>query len=241
MRWNTFTAITISLCVLGCERAQDAPVELGTAELTNLTSEPTQRSIQVPFGQPLAAIPAEDNVAVKAHETQYRKRLYSALAINKSAIVKGQWKDVDNQFRQILSEAHRAHPGPVYNSMIEQDAAATMFMNTALMYGVPHQGTISPDRQEAIAFYLELLLRNDFPDSRIILHALRRLDGFYSAKELDSLASHAASIAEGFASGPIAARLVARREPSVPSFRSETISEISITADSLRKEFASSY
>ena len=95
------------------------------------------------------------------------------------------WKQADENVRALLDS-----PSPVARHYREQNAADVM-LREWLVGGEPTE-----ERLKAMAFYVDLLVKNESPQSALILPALKQLDGHWPETRVAEAASVAAHAAE---------------------------------------------
>lgn len=114
-------------------------------------------------------------------DEESKKATIAAARIERIIDTSQDWKTGDNRVRRELA-AVKQNP---FLWRVEQSAANNM-LTTLLL-----PGEMTSEKQDAIAFYLAMLLRNEHPDAQVILQGLEAMRGKWSQEEISG-AAHAA-------------------------------------------------
>ena len=166
-RWNV---LCLGLILAACSEQVPAP-DLGqnsgsSSQIVTAQREPTY---EIPFGAP-AGVSEQQATAVIADGGKLDYELGRKMAGYDPA----EWQQADATIRAFI-EQHKDHPAAF---LLRQSAAVRVLMGTPLL-----ADSITPEKQEAITFYLHVLARNGFPDPRLVGEALESVEGFIPAEE----------------------------------------------------------
>jgi hypothetical protein len=98
------------------------------------------------------------------------------------------WQEADRKIREVL-EANVSAP----QSFATEQIAASKMLTLRLF-----EGELSSDKREAIAYYTELLLKNEHPGADIIAEALQALDGKWSKQQISRAAARTSRLAREY-------------------------------------------
>lgn len=134
--------------------------------------------------------PAVAELPPEERRKLHRQFLNNMRAFRKAALSASSWREADRRTRALLKES-----SPYAQYMREQLAADWMLKRWLL------EGDSSPQKQEAVAFYTNLMLENQNPQAQIIQPALQQLKGKWSEKRIAKAASATTRRAKKFMQG----------------------------------------
>lgn len=198
------------LPLVGCQQKENLPespvANLNVPHFSSVVGESPSGPNYVPIALPTGKYPLlekyryrmdKELTAVEKEEVQELMRQiqnasrelapYEAgiiTAIFKSA----SWQEADMRVREKLAGVK----GKFLAFKLEQFAAHTMLSIHLL------QGAISPEKQEAIAFYTQVLLTNEHPDADLLSRSLSSLEGKWNKQQIVGAAKRTATYARKY-------------------------------------------
>ncbi len=105
---------------------------------------------------------------------------------------KPDWQEAHESAQALLEQ-----PAPSVRASIQEQVAAQTEQRVAsamLKQRLLTGGTPTPERQEAIAFYTDLLIEHDNPQGPLLASALAHLEGYWSEERMARAAEHALEV-----------------------------------------------
>ena len=141
------------------------------------------------LGSPIVASKLDSSSASDLRELRRTnpEEFFALRKIRTIAMSAATWKEADQAVRTELEEA-----SPMPQDLREQMAAAVMLDGWLL------GGEDGEEKQEAVAYYTQLLVENDVPNPVLMLRSLQKLRGYWSAQRIAESARSTVETVEAF-------------------------------------------